>query len=83
MWVYAMYSEYSDMEGFPGGSAAKNPPVMLEQQEMQFRSPGQEDPLEQGMATHSRILAWSIPQTDEPGGLQSMGCKKLDMTEAT
>ena len=34
---------------------------------------GQEDPLEEGMATHSRILAWRIPWTEEPGGLQSMG----------
>ena len=34
---------------------------------------GQEDPLEEGMATHSSILAWSIPWTEEPGGLQSMG----------
>ena len=74
-------SEYSDTEGFPGGSAVKNPPVMLEQQEMRFRSLGQEDPLEQGMATHSSILAWNIPRTEEPGGLQSMGCKKSDTTE--
>ena len=35
--------------------------------------PGQEDPLEKGMATHSSILAWRIPWTEEPGGLQSMG----------
>ena len=40
---------------------------------MQGRSLGQEDPLEGGMATHSSILAWSIPRTEEPGGLQSMG----------
>ena len=37
--------------------------------EMQFWSLGQEDPLEEGMATHSSILAWRIPQTEEPGGL--------------
>ena len=35
-------------------------------------SPGGKDPLEEGMATHSRILAWRIPRTEEPGGLQSM-----------
>ena len=35
--------------------------------------PGQEDPLEKEMATHSSILAWEIPWTEEPGGLQSMG----------
>ena len=37
--------------------------------------------MEQEMATHSSILAWRILQTEEPGGLQSMGCKELDMTE--
>ena len=38
---------------------------------------GQEDPLEQEMATHSRILAWNIPQTEEPGRLQSMGLERV------
>ena len=42
-------------------------------QEMQVRSLGWEDPLEEEMATHSSILAWKIPQAEEPGGLQSMG----------
>ena len=41
---------------------------------------GQEDPLEEGMATHSRILAWRISWTEKPGGLQSMGSKELDTT---
>ena len=48
----------------------KNLPAM---QETWVRSLGQEDPLEKGMATHSSILAWRIPWTEEPGGLQSMG----------
>ena len=48
----------------------KNPPAM---QETQVLSLGQEDPLEKGTATHSSILAWEIPWTEEPGGLQSMG----------
>ena len=53
----------------------KNPPAM------QVQSLAQEDPLEKGMATHSSILAWGIPGTEEPGGLQSMGGhKELDMT---
>ena len=56
--------------GFPGGSAVKNPPVM---QETRVRSLGWEDPLEKEMATYSSILAWKIPGTEEPGGLQSMG----------
>ena len=45
------------------------------------RSLGWEDPLERGMATHSSILAWRLPWTEEPGGLQSWGGKELDATE--
>ena len=46
------------------------------------RSLGQEDPLEEELAIHStRILAWEIPWTEEPGGLQSTGCKESDTTE--
>ena len=48
---------------------------------MRVRFLGQEDPLEEEMATHSSILAWRIPWTEEPGGLQSMGHKDSDMTE--
>ena len=47
----------------------KNPPAMQETQEMQVESLGWEDPLEEGMATHSSILAWGIPWTEEPGRL--------------
>ena len=47
----------------------KNVPAM---QETQVESLGQEDPLEKGLAPHSNILAWRIPRTEEPGGLQSM-----------
>ena len=46
-----------------------------------LRSLGGEDPLEKEMATHSSILAWRIPWTEEPGGLQSTGCKESDTTE--
>ena len=42
-----------------------------------IRSLGQEDPLEKGMVTHSSILAWRIPWTEEPGGLQSMGLQRV------
>ena len=52
----------------------KNPPAM---QETQVRSLGQEDPLEKGMATHSSILAWRIPLTEEPGGLQPMESQRV------
>ena len=44
---------------------------------MWIRSPGREDLLEKGMATHSSILAWRIPWTEEPGRLQSMGSKRV------
>ena len=47
--------------------------MMQETQEMWVQALGQEDPLEKDMATHSSILAWRIPWTEEPGGLQSMG----------
>ena len=65
------------MLGFLGGSAIKNPPAMQESQEMQFQSLGQEDSLEEGMATHSSILAWRIPWTEESGRLQSMGSQTV------
>ena len=45
--------------------------------ETRFRSLGQEDPLEKGMAAHSSILAWRILRTEEPGGLQSTGSQRL------
>ena len=52
----------------------KNLPAM---QETQVRSLGQEDSLEKGMATHSSILAWRIPWTEEPGELHSMGSQRV------
>ena len=58
--------------GISGGSVVKNLPAMWE---TQVRSLGQEDPLEKGMATHSSILAWRIPWTEEPGRLYSMESK--------
>ena len=47
-------------------------------QETQVPSPGREDPLEKGMATHTSILAWRIPWTEEPGGLQSVGLQRVE-----
>ena len=52
----------------------KNPPVM---QDTWVESLGQEDRLEKGQATHSNILAWRIPWTEEPGGPQSMGSQRV------
>ena len=54
---------------------------LLVMQEARVQFLGQEDPLEEEMTTHSSILAWRIPWTEEPGGLQSRGRKKLDITE--
>ena len=52
----------------------KNVPAM---QETRVQSLGQEDPLEKEMATHASTVAWKIPWTEEPGGLQSMGSQKV------
>ena len=58
---------------FPGGSVVKTPPPV---QEAWVRSLGWEEPLEEEMATPSSILAWRIPWTEGPGGLQSMGSQE-------
>ena len=55
----------------------KSPPAMQETQETWVRFLNQEDPLEEVMATYSSILAWRIPWTEEPGGLQSMGLQRV------
>ena len=64
---------------FQGGSVVKNPPM----QETRVRSPGREDPLEKGMATHSGIFAWILPWTVEPGRLQSLGSQRIRHDLAT
>ena len=61
--------------GFPGGSVVKNPPA---KQETQVWSLGWEDTLEKEMATHSSILAWEIPWTEESGGLLTIGLQKVE-----
>ena len=55
----------------------KNPLLIQEMQELRVLSQGQEDPLEEEMATHSNILAWKTPRTEEAGGLQSMGLPRV------
>ena len=52
-------------------------------QEMWVRSLGWEDALEEGMATHSSVLGWRVPWTEEPGGQRPQGCRESDTTEAT
>jgi len=59
----------------------KNPPAMQETKENWVQSLGLEDPLEEGMATHSSILAWRIPWTEERNRTQSIGHKELDTKE--
>ena len=61
----------------------KNLPAVQEIQETWVRCLGQEDPLEKGMATHSSILVWRIPRTEETGGLQSMGSCRVRNDWAT
>ena len=58
--------------------SVKNPPAM---QETWVQSLHQDDPLKKGMATHSSILTWEIPCSEEPGGLQSMGLQESDTTK--
>ena len=71
---------YSNITGVPQSWASlmaqwvRNPPGM---QETQVKSLGWEDPLKEGMATHSSILAWRIPLTEEPGGLWSKGLQRI------
>ena len=62
------------MRASPVAQWVKNPPAM---QETQVRAPNQGDPLEEGMTTHSSILAWRIPWTEEPCGLQSIGLQRV------
>ena len=61
---------------FPGDPEVKRLPV---KKDTRVLSLGREDPLEKEMATHSSILAWEIPRTEEPGGLQAMGSQESDM----
>ena len=62
---------------YPGGTVIKNLPIMQKIQKTWGRSLGREDLLEKEMATHFSILAWEIPWTEEPGGLQSMGLERV------
>ena len=62
---------------FPGGSEVKNPAAMQKLQEAPVGSLNGEDPVEKEMATHSSILAWRIPQTEEPGRLQSVESQRV------
>ena len=64
-------------EGFLGGANGKELTCQCRRLEMWVQFLGQGDPLEEGMATHSSILAWRIPWTEEPGGLQSIRLQRI------
>ena len=65
--------------GFPGGASGKEPPDNAGDIRDVDSMPGQEDPLEEGMATHSSVFVWRLPWTEEPGGLQSTGLQTVNM----
>ena len=69
-YMYGIYKYLYKVRASLIAQLVKNLPAM---QETWVQFVGQEDPLEEGMATHSSTLAWTIPRTEEPGGLQSMG----------
>ena len=71
---------YSCLQSFPDDSVVKNLPA---KQDTQVRSLGCKDPLEKEMATHSSILAWKIPWTEETGELQSVGSQRVRRDLAT
>ena len=65
---------WDELYGSQVAQMVKYRPAMWE---TRVRSLGQEDPLEKGMATHSNILAWRVPWTEEPGGVPSMGSQRI------
>ena len=82
--TYSMFHKHIVcFKAFPGDTMIQNLPPMQERQEVWIRVLSQEDPLGEGMAPHSRILAWKIPRTEEPGGLQSTGSQRIKYDQAT
>ena len=78
--VLGLDSIFKEKRGFPGGSDGKDSAAV---QETQAQSLSREDLLEKGVATHSNILTWRIPWTEEPGALQSMGSGRVRNEGAT
>ena len=77
LWTPYLFLHLSFFMGFPADSVVRFYLPMPKIQEMQVWSLGQEDSLEEERATHSSILAWEVPRTEEPGGLQSMGLQRV------
>ena len=77
VYVYIYVCIHIHVCVFADGSVAKNLPTNAGDDRDPGSIPGWEGPLEEGMATHSSILAWRIPWTEEPGGLQSTGSQRV------
>ena len=80
MGDFSLIGIFTPFTGFPGKGILHPVKNLTTMQETQVQYLDREDPLEKEMATHSSILAWRIPWTEEPGGLQSMGSQELDTT---
>ena len=77
MYLLLIYSLVKNIQAFPGSLAVRNLPANSGDSGDTVRSLGQEDSLKKEMATHSSILAWKIPSTEEPGGLQSIALQRV------
>ena len=79
MWEFSQYVHrvFDIHQASPMAQQVKNLPAMQEMQADISSIPRWEDPLEEGVATHSSILAWRIPWTEEPGPIQSMGSQRV------
>ena len=81
--LISQWEKWVDCSGSWASLVAQRLKHLPAMQETWVPSLGRKDPLEKEMATHSSILAWRIPWTEEPGGHSPQGCKELDMTEGT
>ena len=76
-YIYAPKDTKDGQQASQVAAVVKNPPANAEDKETWVRSLGQEDPLEEGVTTHACILAWRIPWTEEPSGIQSLGSRTV------
>ena len=76
-YILSVLKDVEGVLGFPGDTVVKNPPTMQETQKTQVVIPGLGNPLGKEMATHSSILIWKIPWTEEPRRLQSMESQRV------
>ena len=74
---FSLIGIFTPFTGFPGKGILHPVKNLTTMQETQVQSLDWEDPLEEGMVTYSSVLAWRIPWTEEPGGLQSMGSQRV------